>query len=76
MLDDFDRFDLFFCFVFFFSRLTNCQVLNFVFLHRHENLYLLFHPCFSLILFIFLVFQRTILFCLLKLGISITVNVL
>ena len=58
IVDDFDRFDLIlFCFFF---RLTICQVLNFVFLHRHENSYLLFHSRFSLILFIFLVFQLTI----------------
>ena len=55
IVDDFDRFDLFFL------RLTICQVLNFVFLHRHKNSYLLFHSCFSLILFVFLVFQLTII---------------
>ena len=54
IVDDFDRFDLFFCF---FLRLTICQVRNFAFLLRHENSYLLFHSRFSLILFIFLVFQ-------------------
>ena len=31
IVDDFDRFD------FFFLRLTICQVLNFVLVHRHEN---------------------------------------
>ena len=31
------------CF-FFILRLTICPVVNFVFLHRHENSYLLFHP--------------------------------
>ena len=46
--------------IFFFLRLTICQILNFVFLHRHKNSYLLFHPRFSLILLIFLVFQLTI----------------
>ena len=56
IVDDLNRFDLFFCF---FLRLRICQVLNFVFLHRHENSHLLFHSCFSLILFIFLVFQLT-----------------
>ena len=56
IVGDFDRFDLF-SVVFFFLRSTICQVLNFVFLHRHENSYLLFHSRFSLILFIFLVFQ-------------------
>ena len=56
IVDDFDRFDLFF-----FLRLTICQVLNFVFLHRHKNSYLLFHSCFSLILFVFLAFQLTII---------------
>ena len=56
IVDDFDGFDLFF-----FLRLTICQVLNFVFLHRHETLYLLFHSRFSLILLLFLVFQLTII---------------
>ena len=41
IVDDFDRFNLFF------FRLTICQVLNFVFLHGHENLYLLSHSRFS-----------------------------
>ena len=59
IIDDFDRFDSLFS-VFFCLRLTICQVLNFVFLHRHENSYLLFHSRFSLFLFVFLVFQRTI----------------
>ena len=53
-VDDLDRFDLFFCFCF---EADICPVVNFVFLHRHENWYLLFHPRFSLILFIFLVFK-------------------
>ena len=57
ILDDFDRFDLFFCFL----RLTVCQVLNFVFMHCHENSYLLLHSRFNLFLFIFLVFQLTII---------------
>ena len=57
IVDDFDRFDLFFLFL----RLTICQVLNFVFLHRHKNSYLLFHSRFSLILFTFLVFQLTLI---------------
>ena len=52
----------------FFLSLTICQVLNFVFLHRHKNSYLLFHSCFSLILFIFLVFQLTIILF----GVNIT----
>ena len=64
------------CFFCFFLRLTICPVVNFVFLHRHKNSYLLFHPRFSLILFIFLVFKLTVIFLVLKLGISITVNVL
>ena len=55
--DDFDKVDLFFLF---FLRLTICQVLNFVFLLRHENSHLLFHSRFNLILFISLVFQLTI----------------
>ena len=42
---------------FFILRLTICPVVNFVFLRRHENSYLLFHPRFSLISFIFLVFK-------------------
>ena len=42
IVDDFDRFDLFF-----FFKLTICQVLNFVFLHGHENSHLLFHSRFS-----------------------------
>ena len=46
-------------FFIFILRLTICQVLNFVFLHRHENSYLLFHSRFSLISF--LVFQLTII---------------
>ena len=59
-VDDLDRFALLF---FFILRLTICPVADFVFLHRHENSYLLFHPRFSLILFIFLVFKlRVILF--------------
>ena len=58
IVDDFDRFDLLFVF---FLRLTISQVLNFAFLHRHENSYLLFHSRFTLILFIFLVFQLTII---------------
>ena len=45
----------------FFLRFTICPILNFVFLHRHENSYLLFHSRFSLILFLFLVFQLTII---------------
>ena len=36
-VDDLDRFD-------FFLRLTISTVVNFAFLHRHENSYLLFHP--------------------------------
>ena len=38
-------------FFLFFLRLTICPVVNFVFLCRHKNLYLLFPPRFSLILF-------------------------
>ena len=56
-VDDLDRFDL----LFFILRLTICPVVNFVFLHRHENSYLLFYPCFSLILFIFLVFKLIVI---------------
>ena len=48
----------FFCF---FLRLTIHQDLNFVFLHRHENSYLLFRYRFGLILFIFLIFQLTVI---------------
>ena len=58
-VDDLDRFDLFF--FYFILRLTICPVVNFVFLHRHENWYLLFHPSFSLILFIFLVFKLIVI---------------
>ena len=58
IVDDSDRFDLFF--FFFFLRFIS-QVLNFVFLHRQENSYLLFHSHFSIILFILLVFQVTII---------------
>ena len=59
-VDDLDRFDLL---LFFILRLTICPVVNFVFLHRHKNSYLLFHPRFSLILYIFLVFKlKVILF--------------
>ena len=49
------------CFVFFILRLAICPVVNFVFLHRHENSYLLFYPRFSLILFIFLVFKLIVI---------------
>ena len=73
-VDDFDRFDLFFCC--FVLRLTICQVLNFVFLHRYESSYLLFYSRVSLILFTWLVFRLTIILLVLKLGISIMVNVL
>ena len=59
IVDNFDRFDLFFFCLF--LRLTICQVLDFVFSHRHKNSYLLFHSHFSLFLFIFLVFQLTII---------------
>ena len=57
-VDNLDRFDLFFGF---FLRLTICPVLNFVFLHCHKNLYLLFHRRFSVILFIFLVFKLIVI---------------
>ena len=57
-VDDLDRFDLF---VLFILRLTICPVVNFVFLHRHINSYLLFHPRFSLILYIFFVFKLTVI---------------
>ena len=57
IVDNFDRLDFFS----FFLRLTICQVLGFVFLHRRENSYLLFLSRFSLLLFIFLVFQLTII---------------
>ena len=43
-------------------RLTICPVANFVFLHCHENSYLLFHPRFSLILVIFVVFKLIVIF--------------
>ena len=57
IVDDFDKFDLlFFCFFFVIDK-----VLNFVFVHHHENSNLLFHSGFSLILFIFSVFQLTII---------------
>ena len=58
IVDGFQVWLVFFCF---FLRLTICQVLNFVFLHRHENSYLLFHSRFSLTLFLFLLFQLTII---------------
>ena len=45
-VDDLDRFDLFLFFCFF-LRLIICPVVNFVFLHRDENSYLLFHPRFA-----------------------------
>ena len=54
IVNDFDRFDMF-------LRLPICQILDFVFLHRHKNSYLLFHSRFNLILFIFLDFQLTII---------------
>ena len=46
---------------FFFLRLTICPVVYFVFLHRHENSYLLFYPRFSLILFILLAFKLIVI---------------
>ena len=46
---------------FFILKLTICPVVNFVFLHRHENSCFLFHPRFSLILFIFLVFKLIVI---------------
>ena len=52
---------------FFILRLTICLVVNFVCLHRHENFcdnvgtYLVFHPRFSLILFLFLVFKLIVI---------------
>ena len=57
-VDDLDRFDLLF---FFYFEADICLVVNFVFLHRHENLYLVFHPRFSLVLFIFLVFKLIVI---------------
>ena len=58
-VDNLDRFDLLF---FFILRLTICRAVNFVFLHHHENSYwLIFHPCFSLIIFIFLVFKLIVI---------------
>ena len=48
------------CCCFFVLRLTIRPVVNFVFLHRHENSYLLFHPRISLISLIFLVFKLII----------------
>ena len=56
-VDDLDRFD----FDVFILKLTICLVVNFVFLHRHKNLYLVFHPRFSLMLFIFLVFKLIVI---------------
>ena len=47
--------------VFFFETDNLPSPTNFVFLHRHENSYLLFHSGFSLILFIFLFFRFTII---------------
>ena len=58
-VDNLDKIDLFFCFV---LRLTTCPVVDFVFLHRHENSYLLFHRRFSLLLFIVLVFKLIAIF--------------
>ena len=57
-VDNLDRFDLLF---FFILRLTIYLLVNFVFLNRHENLRLVFHPRFSLILFIFLVFKLIVI---------------
>ena len=54
--------DLICFFIFFILRLTIYPVVNFVFFHRHENPYLLFHPRFSLILFLFLVFKLIVIF--------------
>ena len=59
LVADLDRFDLFL--FFFILRMTICPVVNFDFLHRHENSYLLFHPRFRLILFIFLVFKLIVI---------------
>ena len=61
-VDDLNRFD---CFVFFVLRLTICPVVYFVFLHHHENSYLIFHPRFSSFSFIiFLVFKLIAIFFL------------
>ena len=57
-VDDLDRFECFFLFI---LRLTICPVVNFVFLHCHKNSYVLFHPRFSLFLFIFLVFKLVVI---------------
>ena len=52
-VDNLDRFGLFF----FYFEADSLPSRKFFFLHRHKNSYLLFHPRFSLILFIFLVFK-------------------
>ena len=53
MVDEFERFDLF---LFFYFEIDNLPSRTFFF-HSHETFYLLFHTCFSLILFILLVFR-------------------
>ena len=73
LVDDFVRFDLFF--VFFFE-IDNLPSPRFCFLASSQKLVFAIHSRFSLILFMFLGFQLTIILLVLKLGISITVNVL
>ena len=53
IVDDFDRFDLFYFDIDNFPS----RIFFFCFFHRHKNLNLLFHPRFSLISFIFLIFK-------------------
>ena len=56
MVDDFHRFDSFFNF-----EIDNLSSGTFFFFHPHKNSYLLFHPRFSLILFILLVFKLIVI---------------
>ena len=57
LVDDFDRFVLFF----FYFENDNLPSRKFFFFLCHENSHLLFHPRFSLILFIFLVFKLIVI---------------
>ena len=54
MVDDFDKFDLFF---FFYFEIDNLSRRILFFFHPQENSYLLSYPRFSLIIFVLLVFK-------------------
>ena len=56
IVDVFDKLYLFFYF-----EIDSLPRRNFFFFHRHKTLYLLFHPRFSLILFIFVAFKLLVI---------------